>query len=60
MAQLKSDIGQTEENQKLIIEQLQEQDLRIHNITEFIEDHFSEWQLQIKESVYFVSETSDG
>ena len=51
MAQLKSDIGQTEENQKLIIEQLHEQDLRIHNITEFIENQFSEWQLQIKESV---------
>ena len=51
MAQLKSDIGQTEENQKLIIEQLKEQDLRIHNITEFIQDQFSEWQLQIKESV---------
>ena len=51
MAQLKSDIGQTEENQKLIIEQLKEQDLRIHNITEFIKDQFSEWQLQIKESI---------
>ena len=51
MAQLKSDIGQTEENQKLIIEQLKEQDLRIHNITEFIKDQFSEWQLQVKESV---------
>ena len=51
MAQLKSDIGQTEENQKLIIEQLKEQDLRIHNITEFINTQFSEWQLQIKESV---------
>ena len=51
MAQLKSDIGQTEENQKLIIEQLKEQDLRIHNITEFIENQFSEWQTQVKESV---------
>ena len=33
MAQLKSDIGQTAENQKLIIEELKEQDLRINNIT---------------------------
>ena len=51
MAQLKSDIGQTEENQKLIVEQLREQDLRIHNITEFINLQFSEWQKQVKESV---------
>ena len=36
MAQLKSDIDQTSENQKLIIEELKEQDLRIHNITQFI------------------------
>ena len=51
MAQLKLDIGQTEENQKLIIDELREQDLRIHNITEFIKNQFSEWQKQVKESI---------
>ena len=51
MAQLKSDIDQTEENQKLIIEQLKQQDLRNHNITEFIGNQFSEWQKQVRESV---------
>ena len=51
MAQLKSDIGQTEENQYLIIEELREQDLRIHNITQFINNQFFKWQKQVKESV---------
>ena len=60
MAQLKSDIGQTEENQKLIIEQLREQDLRIHNITEFIKNQFSEVAKTSKGIYYFDSEKSDG
>ena len=36
MAQLKSDIGVQADQQKLIIEQLEEQDLRIYNVTQFI------------------------
>ena len=51
MSQLKADIGQTKSNQKLIIEELREQDLRIHNITEFISRQFTEWQQQVQSSV---------
>ena len=51
MSQLKSDIGQTKDNQKLIIEELREQDLRIHNITEFIDKQFKTWQQQVETSI---------
>ena len=51
MSQLRSDIGQTKDNQRLIIEELQEQDLRIHNITEFIARQYKEWQVQVQTSI---------
>ena len=51
MSQLKTDIGQMKDNQKLIMEELQEQDLRIHNITEFIDKQYKEWQQQVQTSI---------
>ena len=51
MAQLKSDIGVQADQQKLIIEQLEEQDLQIHNITQFISKHYVEWNKLVRFSV---------
>ena len=42
MAQLKSDIGVQADQQKLIIERLEEQDLQVYNVTQFFSKQYTE------------------
>ena len=51
MGQLKSDIRVQADQQKLIIEQVEEQDLRIHNVTQFISKQYVEWNKLVRSSV---------
>ena len=51
MAQLKSDIGVQSDRQKLIIEQLEEQDLRIYIVTQFISKLYADLNNLVRTSV---------
>ena len=51
MAQLKSNIGVQADQQILIIEQLEEQDLQVYNVTQFFTKQYTELNKLVRTSV---------